>query len=332
LKGTRMDADDVRRVIDLLKKHPLVLRELRCIDLSEAKLETHTLQPLLQVLIEQQGGGVRVLDLSSTRLGLQEVANPRTGSAYGRFFEAKPIPSGDFPLLGLMVQACPALRVLRLACQTGPNDLREQQGKADPGETYRFGRHASAPQTDFSQFMAGVGSSGITHIDLSECRLRSDDLDSFLIIDNWRGRPLLGHSGLQHVNLSGNTEALFGPFGTTKDLSGFVKYFLERHKSMQELRLPEGPRKPSEFELYEKLAAKLFAPVFDAVNAHSCIEVLSPFSDMGGGWQPIGEKLSANAARRQAEENRLVELPLILSAYDVPKEVVDKIMNYALRL
>jgi len=72
--------------------------------------------------------------------------------------------------------------------------------------------------------------------------------------------------------------------------------------------------------------------MFDAVNAHSCIEVLSPISDIGGVWQPIPEKLSANAARRQAEEYRLMTLQLSLRTCGVPNEVVGEITSYAMRL
>ncbi|MGK6307835.1 hypothetical protein [Variovorax sp. DT-64] len=262
-----INADDVRGLVDLLNKHPAVLRELRCIDLSGARLEVDTLKTLLQVLMEQQGGGVRVLDLSSTRLRIND--------------EWEPIPSADFPLLGQTVQACPALRVLRLARQTGPYDLRKQRGEAKRLGKSMWDRHSRTPQTDFSRFMAGVGSSGITHIDLSECQLCDDDL-----------------------------------------------------RNVRELRLPKKQYQYSQHATFEPRPAEeeKFAHIFDAVNAHACIEVLSPISDNGGLWQPIREKLSANAARRQAEENRLMELPLVLSAYDVPKEVVGKIMNYAMRL
>jgi hypothetical protein len=313
-----INADDVRGLVDLLNKHPAVLRELRCIDMSHARLEVHTLEALLQVLTEQQGGGVRVLDLSGTLLRIDK--------------EWKPIPSADFPLLGLMVQACPALRVLRLARQTGPNDQRKQQGKAQPLGTSMWDRYSRTPPTDFSQFMAGVGRSGITHIDLSECQLCKDDLKPFLMIDLWRGRPLLGHSGLEHVNLSGNTDALWGRFGGGKGLCKFVTYFLECHRSVRELRLPKERREHSSDETFESSTAKTFAPMFDAVKAHSCIEVLSPISDIGSVWQPLREKLSANAARRQAEEYRLMTLQLSLRTCGVPNEVVGEITSYAMRL
>jgi hypothetical protein len=313
-----IDPDEVRRLVDLLKAHPAVLRELRCIDMSRAHLEVHTLEALLQVLTEQQGGGVRVLDLSDIRLRIDK--------------EWKPVPSADFPLLGLMVQACPALRVLRLARQTGPNDLRKQQAEAEPWGSSTWDWHSSTPETDFVQFMAGVGRSGITHIDLSECKLCEDDLKPFLMVELWHSRPLLGHSGLQQVDLSGNTEALPGVFDDEKKLCDFVKYFLECHRGVRELRLPEKHYSQFSNETLAHFAAAAFAPMFGVVKAHPSIEVLSPISDIGSAWQRIRDKLSANAARRQAEEYRLMTLQLSLRTYGVPKEVVGEITSYAMRL
>jgi hypothetical protein len=72
--------------------------------------------------------------------------------------------------------------------------------------------------------------------------------------------------------------------------------------------------------------------MFGVVKAHPSIEVLSPISDIGSAWQRIRDKLSANAARRQAEEYRLMTLQLSLRTYGVPKEVVGEITSYAMRL